>query len=108
MVQAATPPGGGYAAFRYLGQISGGEWWSRGSFAIISWAVGVRARAVGMSRGGIGSSLFADLDELLRVLVLQSCVVLGLDLCLLLLICLFCFFEDVDEVFTLRELVELS
>lgn len=108
MVQAATPPGGGYAAFRYLGQVLCGERWSRGPFAVVSWAVGVRARAVRMSRGSIGPCLFADLDELLRILVLQSCVVLGLYLCFLLLVCLFGFFEDVDEVFTLKELVELQ
>lgn len=102
MVQAATPPGGGYAAFRYLGQVLCGERWSRGPFAVVSWAVGVRARAVRMSRGSIGPCLFADLDELLRILVLQSCVVLGLYLCFLLLVCLFGFFEDVDEVFTGR------
>jgi hypothetical protein len=34
--------------------------------------------------------------------------VLGLYLCFLLLVCLFGFFEDVDEVFTLSELVELQ
>jgi len=107
-VQAATPPGGGYAAFGYLGQVLCGERWSRGPFAVVSWVVGVRARVVGMSRGGIGPSLFAGFDELLRILVLQSCVVLGLYLCFLFLVCLFGFFEDVDEVFTLRELVKLQ
>lgn len=60
-----------------------------------------------MSRGGIGSSLFADLDELLRVLVLQSCIVLSFYLSFLLIVCLLGFFEDVDEVLPLEELAEL-
>ncbi len=37
--------------------------------------------------------------------MLQSCVVFGFYLCLLLIVCLFGFFEDVDEVFTLGRLV---
>jgi hypothetical protein len=98
-MRAATPPGGGYAAFGYLCEVACGEGWARGSFAVVSWAVGVRARAVGMARGGIGSCFFAEIDELLRILVLQSCVVLGLYLCLFLIVCSFSFFEDVDEVF---------
>ncbi len=108
MVRAATPPGGGYAAFGYLGEVACGEGWARRSFAVVSWAVGVRARAVGMARGGIGSCFFAEIDELLRILVLQSCVVLGLYLCLFLIVCFFSFFEDVDEVFALGGLAELQ
>jgi hypothetical protein len=71
-------------------------------------AWGVPARAVGISRGGIGSSFFADLDELLGILVLQSCVVLGFYLCFLLLVCLLGLLENVDEMFTLRTLVEFE
>lgn len=40
--------------------------------------------------------------------MLQSCVVFGFDLCFLLIVCLFSFFEDVDEVFTLGRLVVLE
>jgi hypothetical protein len=52
-----------------------------------------------MARGGIGSSFFARVDELLRILVLQSCVVLGFYLCFLLIVSALGLFEDVDEVF---------
>ena len=45
------------------------------------------------------------MEKLLDILVLQSCVVFGFYLCLLLIVCLFGFFEDVDEVFTLGRLV---
>jgi hypothetical protein len=61
-----------------------------------------------MARGGIGSCFFAEIDELLRILVLQSCVVLGLYLCLFLIVCSFSFFEDVDEVFALGGLADLQ
>jgi hypothetical protein len=60
-----------------------------------------------MARGGIGSCFFADVDELLRVLVLQSCIVFGLYLCFLLIVSAFGFFEDVDEMFALGELAKL-
>jgi len=40
--------------------------------------------------------------------VLQSCVVFGFYLCLLLIVCLFGFFEDVDEVLALGRLVVLE
>jgi hypothetical protein len=40
--------------------------------------------------------------------VLQPCVVFGFYLCLLLIVCLFGFFEDVDEMFTLWRLVVLE
>jgi len=66
----------------------------------------VRARAVGMSRGGIGAGFFADLDEPLRILVLQSCIMVCFYLCFLLIVGLLGFFEDVDEVFALGMLAE--
>ena len=40
--------------------------------------------------------------------MLQSCVVFGFYLCLLLIVCLFGFFEDVDEVLALGRLVVLE
>lgn len=68
-MRAATSAGRCYAAFGYLGEVSCGERRS-GGFAVVSWTVGVGARAVGMSRGGIGSSFFSNLNELLGILVL--------------------------------------
>jgi hypothetical protein len=56
-----------------------------------------------MSGGGIGPGFFAGLHKPLRIFMLQSCVVLGLNLCFLLIVCLFGFFEDVNEVFALQE-----
>jgi hypothetical protein len=41
MVRAAASSGGGYAAFGYLSEVSCGERWTRGSFAVISWALRV-------------------------------------------------------------------
>jgi len=61
-----------------------------------------------MARGGIGSSFFAGVDELLRILVLQSCVVLGFYLCFLLIVSALGLFEDVDEVFALGGLAEVQ
>ena len=61
-----------------------------------------------MARGCIGSGLFAEVDELLRILVFQSCVVFGFYLCFLLIVGFFSFLEDVDEVFALGGLAKLQ
>jgi hypothetical protein len=41
MVRAAASARGGYAAFGYLCEVSGGEGWSGWPFAVVSWTVGV-------------------------------------------------------------------
>jgi hypothetical protein len=58
--------------------------------------MGVRVGAVGMTRRCIGSSFVSDLNEFLGILVLQSCIVIGFDLRLLLIVCVLGIFEDVD------------
>jgi MFS family permease len=97
MVWAAASAGGGYAAFRYLGEVSGGERRS-GGFAIVFWTM--RAGSVGMSGWCIGSSFFSDFNELLDILVLQSRIVFGFNLCFLLVVGVLGVLEDIDEVFT--------
>lgn len=99
MVRAATSAGGGDAPFFYLGEVSCSEGRS-GRLAVFSWTVGVGARAMGMSRGGIGSGLFTDLVEFLSIIVLQSGIAFGFYLRLLLMVCVLGFFEDVDKMFT--------
>jgi hypothetical protein len=79
-----------------------------GGFAVVFGAVGVGARAVGASRGGIGSSFFSGLNKFLYIPMLQSCIVVGFYLCSLLIVGLLGVFEDVDKMFTLEESVELG
>ena len=75
---------------------------------LAGFSVTVGSRAVGMVGGGVGAGFFAGLEESLGIFVFYSCVVIGLYLCFLLLVCVLGFFEDVDEVFTLLKLEELD
>lgn len=54
-----------------------------------------------MARGGNGLGFFAGFDESLGILVRDLFLVLGFHLSLLLIICLLCIFEDINEMFSL-------
>jgi hypothetical protein len=78
-----------------LGEVAFGERWTRwvGRVSVLGT---VGARAVGPMGGSVGASLFPGLEQLLGASLLNLCVVLGFQFSLLVIVCLLCFFEDVD------------